>query len=93
MLASLRNLFAPQAVAQSLKTLPPIESTIMDTYFKSRPAHPLPMLGITDLRAVVQTVPVVRREGSPVPLLEEEVETQYFAPCPSRCKCPSPPPS
>lgn len=88
MLATLRNLFAPQAVAQSLKTLPPIESTIMDTYFKSRPAHPLPMLGITDLRAVVQTVPVVRREGSPVPLLEEDVETQYFAPLPIKVQVP-----
>ena len=82
MLATLRNLFAPQAVAQSLKTLPPIESTIMDTYFKSRPPHPLPMIGITDLKAVVQTVPVVRREGAPIPLQEESVETQYFAPLP-----------
>lgn len=36
MLATLRNLFALQAVAQSLKTLPPLQSTIMDTYFKSR---------------------------------------------------------
>lgn len=88
MLANLRNLFAPQAVAQSLKTLPPIESTIMDTYFKSRPPHPLPMIGITDLKAVVQTVPVVRREGAPIPLLEEEVETQYFAPMPIKVQVP-----
>ncbi|WP_165064469.1 major capsid protein [Desulfovibrio sp. ZJ200] len=88
MLATLRNLFAPQAVAQSLKTLPPIESTIMDSYFKSRPAHPLPMIGITDLKAVVQTVPVVRREGAPIPLLEEEVETQYFAPMPIKVQVP-----
>ena len=63
MLANLKGVFAPQAVAQSLKTLPPLESTIMDRFFKQRPTHPLSMLGITDLKAVVQTVPVVRRDG------------------------------
>lgn len=86
MLANLRNLFAPQAVAQSLKTLPPLESTIMDTFFKNRPAHPMPMIGITDLKAVVQTVPVVRREGAPVPLIEEQVETSFFAPSPIKAQ-------
>lgn len=53
MLANLKGIFAPQAVAQSLKTLPPLESTIMDRFFKQRPTHPLSMLGITDLKAVV----------------------------------------
>lgn len=84
MLVTLRNLFAPQAVAQSLKTLPPLQSSIMDTYFKNRPAHPLPMLGITDLKPVIQTIPVVRRDGTPLPLQNEEVETQFFAPCPTK---------
>lgn len=88
MLASLQNLFSPKAVAQSLKTLPPLESTIMDTYFKNRPAHPLPLLGISDLKAVIQTVPVVRREGTPVPLNEETVESQYFAPMPLKVQIP-----
>ena len=82
MLATLKNLFAPQEIAQSLKTLPPIESTIMTRYFKNRPAHPSPMIGITDLKAVIQTVPVVRRDGAPLPLIEESIETQFFAPLP-----------
>ncbi len=86
MLAQLKNLFTPQAVAQALKTLPPIESSIMDTYFKNRPAHPMPMLGITDLKAVVQTLPVVRRDGAPIPLLEEEIETQFFVPNPIKAQ-------
>lgn len=88
MLASLRNLFAPNAVAQSLKMLPPLESTIMDSYFKNRPAHPLPMLGISDLKAVVQTIPVVRRDGAPIPLQAEEIETQFFAPYPVKAQLP-----
>lgn len=88
MLTNLKNIFAPQAVRQTLKTLPPLESTIMDTYFKNRPTHPLPMLGITDLKAVIQTVPVVRRDGAPVPLIEESVETNFFAPMPIKAQVP-----
>lgn len=88
MLADLKGIFAPQAVAQTLKRLPPLESTIMDRFFKSRPAHPLSMLGITDLKAVVQTVPVVRRDGVPVPLDNEEIATQFFAPLPIKVQVP-----
>ncbi|MCH5277477.1 MAG: major capsid protein [Desulfovibrionaceae bacterium] len=88
MLANLKNIFAPQAVAQSLKSLPVLESTIMDQYFKQRPTHPLSMLGISDLRAVVQTVPVVRRDGVPVPLDNESMETQFFAPLPIKVQVP-----
>lgn len=86
MLANLKGLFAPQAVAQTLKTLPPLETTIMDTFFKQRPSHPLPMLGISDLKGVVQTVPVTRRDGTPVSLGGEEMETEFFAPLPIKVK-------
>lgn len=86
MLATLKNLFAPQEIAQTLKTLPPIESTIMDTYFKNRPSHPSPMIGITDLKATIQTIPVVRRDGQAIPLIEESIETQFFAPLPAKAQ-------
>ena len=88
MLANLKGIFAPQAVAQSLNTLAPLESTIMDRFFKQRPTHPLSMLGIMDLKAVVQTVPVVRRDGVPVPLDNESIETQFFAPLPIKVQVP-----
>lgn len=88
MLANIQNLFSQKAVAQSLKTLPPLESTIMDSYFKNRPPHPLPMLGVSDLKAVVQTVPVARRDGAAVPLQEERVESHYFAPNPIKVQIP-----
>ncbi|MDE5831724.1 MAG: major capsid protein [Desulfovibrio sp.] len=88
MLANLKNVFAPQAIRQTLKALPPVASTIMDSYFKSRPTHPLPMIGVAELKAVVQTVPVVRRDGAPIPLLEESVETNFFAPMPIKTQVP-----
>lgn len=88
MLANLRNLFNPAAVVQSLAPLPPIASTIMNTFFKSRPTHPMPLIGMTDLTGVVQTVPVVRRDGTPVSLGNEELETRYVAPLPIKVKIP-----
>ena len=66
MLANLKGIFSPEAVAASLKTLPVLKTTIMDSLFKQRPTHPLPMIGVSDLVSVAQTVPVVRRDGSPV---------------------------
>ena len=62
MLANLKGIFSPEAVAASLKTLPVLKTTIMDSLFKQRPTHPLPMIGVSDLVSVAQTVPVVRRD-------------------------------
>lgn len=88
MLANLRNLFNPAAVVQTLAPMPPIASTVMDTFFKSRPTHPMPLIGLTELTGIVQTVPVVRRDGTPISLGSEEMETRYFAPLPIKVKIP-----
>lgn len=88
MLAQLKALFTPQAVAQSLKTLPPLETTVMDNLFKDRPTHPLPLIGVADLKAVVQTVPVVRRDGTPVSLKGESVGMEFVAPLPIKVQIP-----
>jgi len=82
MLANLKGIFSPEAVAASLKTLPVLKTTIMDSLFKQRPTHPLPMIGVSDLVSVAQTVPVVRRDGSPVTLLGETANTEFIAPLP-----------
>lgn len=88
MLAHLKGLFTPQAIAQSLTTLAPLETTVMDNLFKDRPAHPLPLIGIADLKAVVQTVPVVRRDGTPVSLKGESVDMEFIAPLPVKVQIP-----
>ena len=52
MLAQLKGLFTPEAIAASLETLPPLETTVMDNLFKDRPTHPLPLIGISDLKSI-----------------------------------------
>lgn len=88
MLANLKGLFTPEAIAASLNTLDPMTTTIMDTLFKQRPTHPLPLIGVSDLVSVVQTVPVVRRDGTPVSLKGETASMEFIAPLPVKVKIP-----
>ena len=88
MLAQLKGLFTPVAIAESLNTLPPMETTIMDGLFKQRPTHPLPLIGISELVSVVQTVPVVRRDGTPISLKGETANMEFIAPLPVKVKIP-----
>lgn len=88
MLAQLKGIFSPEAVASSLKVLPALESTIMDNLFKDRPTHPLPLIGVSELVSVVQTVPVVRRDGTPVALKGESANMEFIAPLPVKVKIP-----
>ena len=88
MLAYLKGLFSPEAIASSLKVLPTLESTVMDTLFKDRPTHPLPLIGVSELVSVVQTVPVVRRDGTPVSLKGETANMEFIAPLPVKVKIP-----
>ena len=86
MLATLRGIFSPQAIVQTLTTMRPMASTFRDTLFPESPTHPLPMLGLADLKDVAQTVPMVRRDGTPVNLGTEEFEAQFIAPLPVKVK-------
>ena len=88
MLANLKGLFTPEAVAASLKILPPLETTVMDSLFKQRPTHQFPLIGVSDLVSVVQTVPVVRRDGTPVSLKGETASMEFIAPLPVKVKIP-----
>ena len=88
MLAHLKGLFTPDAIAASLESLPPLETTVMDNLFKDRPTHPLPLIGISELKAVVQSVPVVRRDGTPVSLKGESVDMEFVAPLPIKVQIP-----
>ena len=88
MLAQLKGLFTPDAIASALKPMPELESTVMDALFKNRPTHPLPVIGVQELINVVQTAPVVRRDGAPVALEGESAAIQYIAPLPVKVKVP-----
>lgn len=82
MIVTLRNLFIADAIASTMENLPILQSTVMDTFFKARPSHPSPMIGRSVITDIAQTIPVVRRDGNPVSLANENMETDFFAPLP-----------
>lgn len=86
MLAHLKGIFSREAIAKSLTVLPALETTIMDLCFKDRPTHPLSLIGLSDLVQVVQTVPVVHRDGQPVALQTESGTGQFISPMPIKVK-------
>lgn len=86
MLANLRNIFNPAAVVGTMSTMTALETTIMDTFFKQRPTHPSPLIGLSDLTHVTRTVPLVRRDGTPISLDGDGYEAQFIAPLPVKVK-------
>ncbi len=82
MLVTLKNIFSPQNVVSSLGLLPDINTTVMDDFFKQRPTHPSPMIGLDMVTHMIGTIPVVGRDGQPVPLGGEEHDVQFIAPLP-----------
>lgn len=82
MLVTLKNVFSPQNVVSSLGLLPDIKTTVMDDFFKARPVHQSPMIGLDMVTHMIGTIPVVGRDGQPVPLGGEEHDVQFIAPLP-----------
>jgi hypothetical protein len=64
----------------------PLATTIMTLFFKHGVMHPLVMIGLADLKQTTRTVPLVRRDGTPVSLEGETLEAQFIAPLPIKVK-------
>ena len=81
-LAQIKGLFSPQAVAAAMEHLPPLETTIINTLLPAPVDHPFVHIGIGELENVVGTQPVVRRDGQPVPFQGKGDDVNLFAPRP-----------
>ena len=81
-LAQIKGLFSPHAVAASMEQLPPLETTVVDTLFPDTVEHPFVNIGIGELENVVGTQAVVRRDGQPIPFQGQGDDVNIFAPRP-----------
>lgn len=66
---SLRSLFSPDMIVQRLKSLPPLKTTIIDTFFQRKVNHPFAVVGRDDLASVGVPAPLITR-GAPSLALE-----------------------
>lgn len=81
-LAILKEIFNPNDIARSFETFEPLKSTIIDTLFKNKENHSSPYLSYSTMKNLLRSVPVVRRDGSPVSLDNNEFTLDLFAPLP-----------
>ncbi|XPV77682.1 MAG: major capsid protein [Desulfovibrio sp.] len=82
MFIQLQGLFAPQAIADHLRTLPKLKTTIMDVCFPERKQKPFALLGLSEIMDIIGTVPVIRRGGASVPLDNGNVNITFIEPLP-----------
>lgn len=73
-------LFGKQTQVKTLATLPPLESSVMDTVFKNRLQHPMSMIGIKDIVEITQTTPVISRSGPAVPVSDGGSSYSFIEP-------------
>lgn len=81
-LNQLNNIFMPQTVAQDLKGLPKLKTSIMDLCFPGRRNSAFPLVSIQDILEVVGTVPMIRRGGMSVPLSSGTGSVSMIEPLP-----------
>lgn len=79
---SLKGLFTPQAIASALETLPPLKTTVIDLAFPAAANHQMPMIGISDIKRVIGTIPFVKRDGTTYKLDSQSMDVHLFAPLP-----------
>ncbi len=88
MIANLVQLFTAAKVARAIESAPPIHSTVQDAFFPetARQQYDLPLIPLSELRTVINCVPMVSRSGESVPLDGESFSSQYVEPLPVRLR-------
>lgn len=81
-LQMLKNIFNPGDIARAFETLEPLKSTALDTFFTQKVIHPSPFMSYSEIKQLIRSVPVVRRDGIPVSLNNTDLDVELFAPLP-----------
>lgn len=87
MIDLLRLLRNEKVIAETLQSLPPLRSPVMDTVYPAdtkRRQHMLAQIAIDEIEDTVQTVPLVRRGAPGVPAGQETGLLMYIEPQPIR---------
>ena len=80
----LKELFTMAKVAKTLETGPPIESTVLDDLYpeSARTPYDSPVIPLSEITSTVKVVPVVSRQGEPVPITADTLAINYIEPLP-----------
>ena len=60
----IRKFYNVQAIAQRLQEMPPLKTTVVDTFFTRKVNHPFDRVGRSDIAAIGAPTPLIAR-GAP----------------------------
>lgn len=83
---NLKKYFTPVAVADAIKSAPPVEATVMDRLFPAnlRQQYQMPLIPVSEITSIIGTAPVVQRGGQYVNVDGEQQDNVYIEPLPIR---------
>jgi hypothetical protein len=73
-------LFALATQVKIFKQLEPLETSVMDIIFPSRPQHPMALIGVKDIIDITQTAPVISRSAPATPVGEGSTSYSFIEP-------------
>lgn len=73
-------LFGMNTQVKTFKTLPPLETSVMDTAFINRPQHPMALIGVKDIVEITQTAPVISRSAPATPVSDTGQAYSFIEP-------------
>jgi hypothetical protein len=76
----LRKYFTPQMVAQRLKQMTPLKTTVVDTFFARKVNHPFDKVGRSDLTSVVAAIPYINRGAGSLAISRGTLSLDDFEP-------------
>lgn len=88
LVTDLKQYFTAAKVAKAIETAAPVRTTVQDEFFPEsvRQQHDLPLIPVSELKTMVDCVPVVSRSGEAYPFADTQLDTQYIEPLPVRVR-------
>lgn len=88
LILDLAQFFTAAKIAKAIKSAPPVKTTVQEAFFpeSSRQQFDLPLIPLSELRTVVNCVPMVSRSGEAYPFRDTDYDAQYIEPLPVRVR-------
>jgi hypothetical protein len=88
LIADLKQFFTAAKVAKAIEVAAPVRATVQDEFFPeaSRQQHDMPLIPFSELKTMVDCVPIVSRSGEAYPFTDTQLDTQYIEPLPVRVR-------
>ncbi|MDR3089830.1 MAG: major capsid protein [Desulfobulbaceae bacterium] len=76
----LRKYYNAKAIAMRLQQLPPLKTTVVDTFYKRKVNHPFDKVGRSDITAIGAPAPLIARGAASLPLSGGSLSVDDYEP-------------